>query len=217
MPAVDPARYKDRFGEEHTSIQNDGKKLMMVVRGIEFQGNDWDMFEPTDPSSLTERRFTLHHGRLCSCTIEAEMPIPIKAADHLEYGVLKVELTLGDPSPNGGLDQESLQLSLKVGNRVRSSTGQSGWFEDEMLDVQRQLPSGMLMKACINCAFSDYGPGGHGLFGGLACFRDNKDGYRAVTSKQELFRVWETMTEFVQETYLCPEFEKREPGTGYRG
>jgi hypothetical protein len=27
----------------------------------------------------------------------------------------------------------------------------------------------------------------------------------------------DTMTEFVQETCLCPEFEKRAPGTGYRG
>ena len=79
------------------------------------------------------------------------------------------------------------------------------------------LDGGTLMKACINCAFSDYSPVGHGLFGGLACFRGNKAGYRGVTSKGGLFKIWDTMTEFVQETYLCPEFEKRAPGTGYRG
>jgi hypothetical protein len=62
-----------------------------------------------------------------------------------------------------------------------------------------------------------YSPYGHGLFGGLACFRGNKAGYRAVTGKDDLFAVWDTMTEFVQETHLCPEFERRVPGTGYRG
>jgi hypothetical protein len=54
------------------------------------------------------------------------------------------------------------------------------------------------------------------MFGGLTCFRDNKTGYRAVNSKSAMFQAWGTMTEYVQETYLCPEFEKRTPGTGYR-
>ena len=95
--------------------------------------------------------------------------------------------------------------------------GKTGWFEGEMLDLQRQLPSDCFLKACINCAFSDYSPYGHSLFGWLACFRNNKIGYRDVSCKDVLFDVWDTMTEFVPETHLCPEFEKRMPGTGYRG
>ncbi len=58
---------------------------------------------------------------------------------------------------------------------------------------------------------------GHGLFDGLACFRDNKQGYLSVQTKRDLFGIWGTMTEFVQETFRCPEFERRAPGTGYRG
>ncbi len=78
------------------------------------------------------------------------------------------------------------------------------------------------MKACINCAFSDYSPYGHGLFGNLICFRANKTGYLARSSnedfcKDDYFDVMETVSEMVRETYLCPEFEKRAPGTGYRG
>ena len=56
-----------------------------------------------------------------------------------------------------------------------------------------------------------------GLFGGLACFRDNKTAYLGVQSKADLFRIWGTMTEFVRETYVCPEFARRQPGAGYRG
>ena len=217
MLAVYPAKYKDRFGEEQTSIQNDGKVLSITVRGVEFRGTDWDSLEPTGELSTVEQLFVLQWGSLCSCKIEVEMPLPVVVGNETEDGILEIELELGDPLPNGALDRESLLLRLRLGTRVFSSSSGSGWFEDEMLDLQRQLPSGTLIKACINCAFSDYSPCGHGLFGGLACFRGNKVGYRAVATKGDLFQIWETMTEFVQETYLCPEFEKRAPGTGYRG
>ena len=38
------------------------------------------------------------------------------------------------------------------------------------------------MKACINCAISDYSPYGNGLFGNMICFRGNKAGYLALPS-----------------------------------
>jgi hypothetical protein len=132
-------------------------------------------------------------------------------------GVLATHLELGDPAPNGGIDREHLTLKLTIEGRTITSKGWSGWFDDEMLDIQMRLPQDAYMKACINCAFSDYSPAGHGLFGGLACFRDNKHGYLSVKTKRDLFGVWKTMTEFVQETYLCPEFARRIPGSGYRG
>lgn len=190
----------------------------MLVRGVKFQGQDFDSLEPTkepDPAQLSS--FTLNKGDLCSCVIEAEMHVPVVTSQGMEDGILTVHLELGDPAPNGGIDREHLTLQLKVGDQVIASKGWSGWFEDELLDIQKQLPKDSFMKACINCAFSDYSPGGHGLFGGLACFRDNKQGYSSVKTKRDLFGIWKTMTEFVQETYVCPEFEMRVPGTGYRG
>jgi hypothetical protein len=213
-----PATYKDRAGRELTSIANDGHVLSMTVGGIEFRGRDFDGFEPTgepDPARLAS--FTFSTGSLCSCVIETKMPVPVVTPHGLTEGVLAVHLELGDPSPDGGVDREDLSLKLTVGERLFTSKGTSGWFEDEMLDIQKQLPEGTYMKACINCAFSDYFPGGHGLFGGLACFRDNKSGYLSVKTKRDLFAIWKTMSGWVQETYQCPEFDRRVPGTGYRG
>lgn len=212
------ARYTDRAGTAVTSIANDGITLSMVVRDVEFAGSDFDGLEPvagTDPARLVS--FTLQGGSLCSCVIEADIPIPVATPDGTEEGLLTARLELGNPASNGGLDREHLTLELRVGGRAFRSSGRSGWFEDEMLEVQGQLPPGTYLRACIACAFSDYSPAGHGLFGGLACFRDNKAEYLAVRSKADLFRVWGKMTEFVQETYLCPEFERRQAGTGYRG
>ena len=215
--AIYPARYTDRHGEEQTTIANDGEGLTLVVRGVRFRGNDFDRFEPQDVPDPAALPFRFLRGCLGFCTIEADIPLPIVTPAGIVDGLLTFELTLGEPLPTNQMDLERLKLILVVNGQSYSSRGQSGWFEGEMLDLQSKLPSGTFMKACLNCAFSDYSPYGHGLFGCLACFRGNKTGYRAVTGKDDLFEVWDTMTEYVQETHLCPEFERREPGTGYRG
>lgn len=212
------ARYKDRFGEEETAILNHGALLTMILRGVQFEGGDFDSFAPKNaPNPTALSSFSFLRGSLCFCTIEADIPLPVVTPAGTMDGRLTFELELGDPLPTGQMDRERLNLRLALVDRTYHSTGKTGWFEGEMLDLQRQLPSGTFMKACINCAFSDYSPYGHGLFGSLACFRDNKQGYRAVTEKDDLFDIWNTMTEFVQETRLCPEFERRALGMGYRG
>jgi hypothetical protein len=73
------------------------------------------------------------------------------------------------------------------------------------------------MRACFSCAFSDYSPAGHGLFGGLACFRGAKEEYAGVQDKRGIFELWSRRTEYVQETHVCEEHRPRVPGTGYRG
>jgi Family of unknown function (DUF6304) len=166
--------------------------------------------------------FSFLHGSLCSCLIEADIPVPVVTPTGAENGLLTFELELGEPLPTGQMDRERLKLHLKVNEMTYSSDGKSGWFEDEMLDVQRNLPPGTFLKACINCAFSDYSPYGHGLFGNMICFRANKAAYLALPSgedfeKDAYFDVMDTVSEIVQETYLCPEFKRRAPGTGYRG
>lgn len=218
-----PARYKDRFGEERTTILDDGDSLTMAIRGVQFRGKDFDGFEPedvSDPAQLAS--FTFLHGSLCFCIIEADIPVPVVTPSGIEGGMLTFELELGEPLPTGQMDRERLTLRLAVNGQTYSSDGKSGWFEDEMLGVQRKLPPGTFMKACINCAFSDYSPHGHGLFGNMICFRANKAGYLALPTgedfcKDDYFAVLGTISEMVEETHLCPEFERRKPGTGYRG
>ncbi len=217
MFATYPASYTDRFGEEQITIKNDGKFLRTVISGVEFVGSDFDSLRPVgDMAELPANTLTFNADSLCSCTFELDMPLPIWMDDTPITGSLHVRLVLGDPAPNGGIDKEYLELELKIANDVIRSRVR-GYFEDALLDIQSKLPDGVYMLACINCAFSEYSPFGSGLFGSMACFRDNKEGYLQVKSKDDIFTIWPTMTEFVQETYLCPEFARRVPGTGYRG
>ena len=50
-----PVGDNDRFGEEVTPILNDGKSLSIAVRGVCFQGTNFDRFVPqevSDPAQL---------------------------------------------------------------------------------------------------------------------------------------------------------------------
>lgn len=93
----------------------------------------------------------------------------------------------------------------------------SGSLEDGLADLHRRLPARTFVRCRFTCTLPDYRPGGHGLFGGLACFRHAGQKYREVRAKLDVMRRRETMTGLVQETYLRPQHERRSPGSGYRG
>jgi hypothetical protein len=205
--------YSDRHGVETTTMHNDGATLALTLPGVLFSGPDFDSLAPDSRSEpLVLENFSLANGSLCECVIECEIPLPVVADSATNSALLVAQLRLGSQAANGGLDDERLLLSLRVNEEVYRSTGKSGWFEDELLDLQRVLPAGAYMKACINCGLSDYSPGGHGLFGGMLCFRDFKEQYRKVRDKSDLFKLMGAVGKplFVQETFLCPQFEKRE-------
>jgi hypothetical protein len=212
-----PATFSDARGSETTTIENDGETLRLSLRGVEFVGSEFDSLEPKGVACGRMQSFTLNHGCLCSCRIDCRIPVPVHCRGSLQVGVLIVELVLGNPAPNGVLDHEQLRLVLEYDEQQFVGPGTSGWFEGELLAIQAQLPDGDFIKACINCLYSDYSPYGHGLFGWMMCFRNIKQEYLKVKTKEDFWSIHSRQDRFVQETYLCREFERRIPGTGYRG
>jgi hypothetical protein len=103
MFEIYPAKYRDQFGEEITTIENDGKLLSMILRGVEFNSSmldDWEAMTEI-PASAS---FPLHRNELCSYALNLEMPASIVQNKHVLTGTLHVYLELGEPSANGGLD-----------------------------------------------------------------------------------------------------------------
>jgi hypothetical protein len=209
--------YCDARGQDAIAFLNDGETLRTTIRGVEFAGPDFDSMSPVDRTSdLVD--FTLSRTDLCACCFAFDIPVPVVVHGTDAPGVLHVRLELGAPAHNGGIDRERLDLVLEYGeHRVASSGRSRGFFEDELADIRRQLPEHVFIKACINCLYSDYSPFGHGLYGGMMCFRNIKAEYLQVRSKRDLFSLHGRQDRFVQETYLCSEFSRRIPGTGYRG
>ena len=213
-----PGTYSDARGSAPITIANDGETLRTEIRGVEFVSDDFDALSPVEdmpPEKLSS--FTLNRRELCACVFTLEIPVPIVAHRSELQGKLHVTLELGSPSANGGIDHERLQLVLTYAQERVVSSGESGWFEDELLDIQKQLHEDAFIKACINCLYSDYTPYGHGLFGHMMCFRNIKEEYLRVKSKEDFWEVHGQQERMVQETYLCPVFSRRLPGTGYRG
>jgi hypothetical protein len=211
-----PGFYTDARGRDPVAISTDGHAFSMELRGVTFTGEMFDDMEPA-VSPGADAPFTLHHGTLCACTLEWTMPVSLTTAAGERTAHLDCRLVLGAPDSRNALDREDLDLTLRHENIQVTTTRSHGWFEDALTDIQRQLPPGADLKACISCAFSDYHPAGSPLFRGMACFRDNQQAYLAVRSKRDIFSVYPTATEFVPETYLCPCYRRRGPRAGYRG
>jgi hypothetical protein len=106
----------------------------------------------------------------------------------------------------------ALRLSLAL-DRITCQVADDG-FEDGVQRLEAALPPGAQLACCITCLLSDYSPGGHGLTG-IRCHRYARDQYLSVRSQADYWPV--PVTEEVPETYPCAEYQRRIPGTGYRG
>ncbi|MFJ6081131.1 DUF6304 family protein [Streptomyces sp. NPDC092369] len=222
-PVYWPGRYTDRHGSEDVVFETDGRDVIRTtIRGVRFEGDTMD-----DLGALSgeppERAFSFFDGGLCSCLLEWEVPVPVEVkGSGVRPAVLHCALRMGSPSadPRKGLDSETLTTRLHLDGYDYFNVAGQDDLEEALSEVQRQLPRAARLKACISCAWSDYSAGSHSLMGGLACFRDVKDRYRLVDGKKGphgIFAIWPERTEFVQETWLCEEFEHRIGDRGYRG
>lgn len=213
-----PAVVFDRWGRYDTVIVNDGQWFSMSLRGNDFSGNSLNSLQSASPIDQTGQYPQLCRGELCSCTIEWSMPLEIVAPAGRLTASLHASLHLGNPTPVGNLNAQTVTLTLQLPDDHRWTSTPADDMEGALLDVQRRLPEGTRILACITCAFSDYYPAGSsGVIGSMGCFRDAKDSYRAVTDKMTLIDIWGSLTGYVQETFRCNEYEQREPNTGYRG
>ena len=208
------ATFCDRWGEESITIRSTGTSLETVIRGVRCAGKDFDGLTPDAPCE----EFDLSNfGELCGFTLCVDMPVRLKAPEGLRHVIMKAEITIGLPSTNGGVDRVDIHVGLCEPEVSIFSRGSSGEFEGELLSLIAQLPQGFAFETCFTCGLSDYSPGGNGAFGCLACFRDVAEAYREVKSKEMIFALWDRLTEYVQETHYCPQYEPRPKGRGHRG
>lgn len=211
------AFYSDKRGREQIVFENNGTLLKTKIRGFDFSGEDFDCLSIQNIKNQESLPFNLSKEILIDCKLEIAFHLPVIVSGEEVSGILYALIELGQKSPSGGLTHEILKLSLKYADQEICSLGNSGFFEDEFLLIQKKLDDKTWIKCCFNCLYSDYHPAGQGLFGSMMCFQNMKDDYLKVKSKEDFFKIIEKKDRFVQETFLCQKFLKRIPGTGYRG
>ena len=197
-------------------MTNDGSDIRIKLDGWEFVGQMFDDLEPVQTTELPVR-FRLHHDFLVDCNFDFTIPVLVNHRNQTANFNLLVHFELGKPNERGGIDREGFQVTLEYDTLKYASSGKWGDMEDELLEIQKQLPDDVFIQACINCLYSDYSPFGNGVFGCMMCFRNQKQEYLQVKSKEDFWSVHDHFERQVQETWLCDEFERRVPGTGYRG
>jgi hypothetical protein len=191
-----------------------GYELHTTIRGVPVWGHDFDGLEPVDPQDPNLARLSLSSssGELADCVLTGELPCSIERDGNQEPAVVTFCLDVRQYARAPAAAPRNLKLALTVDNTEFSVD--DDWFEDGLLRLESLLPAPTRLRCCATCLYSDYSPGGHGLTA-MACHRDAKEQYLSVRSKHEYWSV--PVTEDVIETYLCPEYQRRVHGTGYRG
>ena len=87
MSAQYPAKYRDCFGEEITTIENDGKTLRMVLRGIMFHGS---YFHALMPFVHTDKFQLDSDGNLWNCILDCDIAVQVVADEKPIHGKLKI-------------------------------------------------------------------------------------------------------------------------------
>jgi hypothetical protein len=216
-PQVYSAVVTDRWGSTETTLVNDGQTWTLGLRGRTFSGETLDGLDLVSPLSRSAEPLPdLDDCTLCSYTLEWRMPIRVlllvgaagagRGSGRI-MAPLDCRLVLGPELGPGGAPKEDLVLALRLPTGAVATRRVHGFFDDALLDLQRQIAGRARIEACITCAFGSFQPGGGGLIGTMGCFRDCKDAYRAVRSKSERFAIWGRKTGYVQETFHCPQYE----------
>jgi hypothetical protein len=231
MTEIYKGSYKDSSGTCAIEVENDFNHLTIAIDGVVFIGSEFDDLTVDDRSKYTAEqlaRFTFLRTpiyqtdrfieTLCNCSIEVVMPqVVIDRLNTTEfYADLTITNSLGKPRPEQGrgIDHESVTLSIVIAGTEYTGTGND--FEGAFDGVFKQVRDKYHFKNCYGCLYSDYSVYGQSTFGSMLCFRNQKDEYSKVTTKNEYLKLGPP-DGYVQETYCCDQFEIRKEGVGYRG
>jgi len=216
-----PGAYRDARGEELIiwHIQPSARpgwvnryEIQTTIRAVAVWGGDFDALSPSDPNEAGIDALSLEHGDLTNCVLVGDLPCEMSGGGPMLTNSIRFVLDLRPTAVQNRARPGNLELSALVdGTKVEVT---DDWFEEGLQRLESQMPAPFRLKCCVTCLYSDYSPAGHGLMG-MRCHRGAKAEYLAVRSKHDYWAV--PVTEDVPETYVCEEYARRIPGTGYRG
>ncbi len=213
MTSKIPTIYTDKFGSVDTEIINDFKTLILTIEGTKFVSRNFDDFAPIDKDYLPSRFKLNHFKELTDCSLLCEIPMIACRHDKEVSATLIVEIHL-DASES--LYNTYSSFSLLIENGL-IEIGKAQHFESAFEILKSKLPSDTYLKCCYNCLYADYSFAGSAIFGTMFCFKNIKEKYLAVRTKDEYMEIMNLCDRQVQEVYLSESFEPRIKGTGYRG
>ena len=215
------------LGISELEIKNDFEYLKFELDEFKFVGTSFDDFELLNYENYSKselKRFSFNKIRcgngfayeLCDCKLTVSIPTQIK---DVETGKvlkenLEMKVEIGKSIGNGMTEDVKVSLNLKILSNSYSAINYD--FEDGANEIISQIKPKYKFNNCFGCNFSDYSPYGKAIFGTMLCFKNQKEEYIKVKSKDGFFKLGKE-DRIVQEIYQCSEFEPRGINVGYRG
>jgi len=209
-----PIKYTDRFGTEETEIYSDGSMMYVTLRGIQFEGSDFEALEGhIDTKKFDYAIYQNGSGELSNYRLQVHFPIKMIHNRRITNETLQFEIEVGKNLEIKGLDPivNAIELNTSFGNF--KSTKEIDFFEDAIIDIQNKLPFQTKIISCLSCKYSNYHPVGNGMFGSLYCFKKLKTEVASFKNKHDLINLWtkEAIDKEdifnVQEIFDCPEHQ----------
>lgn len=194
-----------------------GYRLLAHIGGLEFTGHSPDDLEPVLPDRARAAGFRLDESvngpaTLTDCILSGDLPCHIEVDGVPLQRAITFRIDLTPLARPADLTPNNLRLKVRPTDDAVEVLDE--WFEEGIQKLEAALPDNVRLRCCLTCLYSDYSPYGHGLLG-MQCHRRAKEQYLSVRTKRDYFKV--PVTEDVPETHVCDEYERRRPGTGYRG
>lgn len=210
-----PAVYTDNYGTIHTIIKNDSETLTIELDGIAFTGSTFISFKPENAPTLPDRFALDQYGQLTNYGLSFRILLSTWKGVTQIPGVLLADVEYKEDL-NDPFYCPWFHFSFELENEI-IEIGKLQQFEGVFERLRGKLPADIVIKTCYTCLYSDYGVAGSDIFGSMLCFRNVKETYLKVTSKDNYMDMMDNFDRFVQETYLCEDFVIRSGDVGYRG
>lgn len=215
-----PGTYRDSRGEESVLWRVEAQRtsprfeLHTTIRGLRYSGIDFDLLDPDDQGDSNVARLSPGpvSNVLTECVLTGQLPCVVERDGRTSASVVTFALDLHHEARANTAAPENLTLAITVDDT--GFTVVDDCFEAGIQRLESLLPAGTRLRCCVTCLYSDYSPTGRGITG-MRCHRNAREQYLAVRTKADYWNV--PVTEEVLETYVCAEYRRRVPGTGYRG
>jgi len=206
------AIYTDKFGEENVDISSDGSIMYIPLRGVIFEGTDFEWLSGEIDESKFQYECYEGGADLTNFKITVTFPIKIEHQQKITTEQITFTYTTGDQTGIKGqaLNSDTVVLNTYFGKFTLNQKVEH--FEDSLLKIHVKLPKGTDIKACVSCKYSTYHPLGGADFGDLTCLKNAKELLPEIHDKNSLMSVYDEAygggkAFKVQEVFLCPEHE----------
>ena len=214
--------FTNKSGTRAIEMFNDFEYFKVTINDFDFSGPDLDSLALVNPEKnelLASSYFDFekikiyqsekHDLEIRNYILKLQIPqILIEVSTKKEIDVLMdFQLELKE-------DFEEAKVTFEIDGQHYE--GKNGFMEIILDQIQKQFTGKYRFKNCYGCLYGDYSVFGQGFMSSILCFKNQKQAYLQVDTKDEYMKL-DIHDSKQQEIFCCDAYEIRDRNVGYRG